>query len=366
MIPQEWDLLLDRYLAGECSPAEEAIVEQEFEARGGSRTVLEALRSARALRAGAEEMPLSHTAPPAELAAAFTRLDQRLVEAGLRPTPRRRLRLEPARDRSPRHRSIPWYGLRAAAVTTLLLGGAALAAWLLHRPRAQSAIAVSLVGGQDFATARGQRATFRLPDGTQVVLNVDSHLRVPAAYGRERRDVYVEGEAYLTVVHDAARPFTVHTARGVTRDIGTKFDIRAYPDDATESVVVTEGVVAVAAKTNVASEQQLKAGQLAVVLPTGTVAIAERVDVDRELAWTRGELHLENIPLGVAIRRLGQWYDVDVVLADSSLGARPVSGVYADEPIDQVLTLVTAAVGARFERHGKRVVIFTKTGGAQP
>lgn len=207
---------------------------------------------------------------------------------------------------------------------------------------------------------------FQLIDGTQVLLSVDSRLRLPAEYGASRRDVYLDGEAYFTVMHDAARPFVVHTGRGVTRDIGTKFGVRAYRNETADWVVVAEGAVAVAANAVDVHERSLKAGQLAVVSSTGAVAVADGVDIDRELAWTRGELRFANTPLDLASQRLGQWYDVDVQLADSSLAGRPVSGEYAGEPLDHVLTLITAAVGADFERHGKHVVISLKTGGPQP
>jgi hypothetical protein len=43
------------------------------------------------------------------------------------------------------------------------------------------------------------------------------------------------------------------------------------------------------------------------------------------------------------------------------LAARPVSGSYSNEPIAEVLTLITAAVGARYEWRGRSVLISTAT-----
>lgn len=366
MNDHDWNLLLDRYLAGECSPAEETLIGRELVARGESLAALEALRAAhRDTPGGSRSLPATGSAAATDVAAALARLDRRLVRAGLHPeiALRRPLRLEPTTGtgRSCIRRK---YGLRAAAAVALLLGGG-VAAWLLARPRERIVVA-SAPASREFATARGQRAMFQLIDGTQVLLSVDSRLRLPAEYGASRRDVYLDGEAYFTVMHDAARPFVVHTGRGVTRDIGTKFGVRAYRNETADWVVVAEGAVAVAANAVDVHERSLKAGQLAVVSSTGAVAVADGVDIDRELAWTRGELRFANTPLDLASQRLGQWYDVDVQLADSSLAGRPVSGEYAGEPLDHVLTLITAAVGADFERHGKHVVISLKTGGPQP
>ena len=52
-------------------------------------------------------------------------------------------------------------------------------------------------------------------------------------------------------------------------------------------------------------------------------------------------------------------YDLDVRVADPALGRRPVTGSYGDEPVAQVLTLITAAVGARYQWQGRSVTIST-------
>ena len=354
-------LLLERYLSGECTPAEEAVLRQELTKQGESLAWLDALREARVRALQVEPPETSRGAvPSAEVTQALARLDQRLVDAGLRPGPVPRLRLE---QHSPRSHRWSVAKLRVAAVACLVVAGTAGGAWLAgltpHQPGGESVAAM-----REFVTMRGQRAVFRLIDGSEVILGMESRLRVPRSYGTARRDVYLEGEAYFTVMHEDTRPFVVHTAHGTIRDIGTRFSVRAYPDDAVERVVVAEGAVAVG--TDIADERTLTAGQLAMVSPAGAVSVADRVDVDYELAWTRGELHFRNTPLSLATRRLGRWYDIDIRLADSALAGRPVSGTYAGEPLDQVLTLIAAAVGARFERRGADVVIIPMTGGSRP
>src|SRR5436190_1648478 len=67
--------------------------------------------------------------------------------------------------------------------------------------------------------------------------------RSAADYGTHR-DLYLDGEAYFQVAHDARRPLRVHTAASVTEDLGTAFAIRAYADQVATEVVVAEGRVA--------------------------------------------------------------------------------------------------------------------------
>ncbi len=208
---------------------------------------------------------------------------------------------------------------------------------------------------REYATPRGRRAVFRLFDGSEITLNADSRLRAPVTLGERQRDVYLEGEAYFRVVHDAARPFVVHTAAGTIRDIGTAFSVRAYGDAARERVAVVEGSVALAATA-------LRAGQVATRLRTGTVRVLRGASVSDEVAWTRGRLVFANVPLGEAAQSLSRWYDLDVRVANQELAGRPVTGSYRDEPVAQVLTLITAAVGARYEWQGRSVTISTLPG----
>src|SRR5437879_1594748 len=77
-------------------------------------------------------------------------------------------------------------------------------------------------------------------------LSADSRVRVPVAFGARERDVYLEGEAYFSVVHDAARSVVVHTTRSKVSDLGTKFGVHAYGDAPSERVAVVEGAVALA------------------------------------------------------------------------------------------------------------------------
>jgi ferric-dicitrate binding protein FerR (iron transport regulator) len=89
------------------------------------------------------------------------------------------------------------------------------------------------------------------------------------------------------------------------------------------------------------------------------VRVLKRANVADELAWTRGRLVFGSVPLEEAARRLGRWYDLDVRVADPELARRPVTGSYGDEPVAQVLTLITAAVGARYDWQGRSVTIST-------
>jgi ferric-dicitrate binding protein FerR (iron transport regulator) len=313
---------LSRYLDGTASPEDHAAVEAWIgtdPARRAAVATLQAAWDTDARRLGA----------PYDVDAAWSRFEIRYGG----PKPSRR-----------------WNVAIAAAIVAAVIGAGA--AWWLSRDAQSVAQAPAM---REYATPRGRRAVFRLLDGTEITLNADSRLRAPVALGDRQRDVYLEGEAYFRVVHDAARPFVVHTAAGTIRDIGTAFSVRAYRDVARERVAVVEGSVALAATA-------LRAGQVATRLRTGGVRVLRGASVSDEVAWTRGRLVFASVPLGEAAQALSRWYDLDVRVADQELARRPVTGSYRDEPVAQVLTLITAAVGARYEWLGRSVTISTLPG----
>lgn len=320
--------VLGRYLDGTATPADAAAVETWIGTDAGRRAAVAALQAA---WVGDRE----RLEGPYDVDAAWARFAAWRGRGVTWPVPR-------ARSLASRWR----VGVAAAIVAVAIGAGGA---WWIAGPLRRVAQTQAL---REYTTPRGRRAVFRLLDGTEITLNADSRLRVPVPFAGRERDVYLDGEAFFSVVHDTAHPLVVHTAGGAIRDIGTAFGVRAYGDAGSERVAVVEGAVAVAGTS-------LRAGQVATRLRTGAVHVVRGASVSDEVAWTHGRLVFANVPLGEAAQALSRWYDLDVRVADPELARRPVTGSYRDEPVTQVLTLITAAVGARYEWEGRSVTIAT-------
>jgi transmembrane sensor len=236
--------------------------------------------------------------------------------------------------------------LGVAAGLALLAGGS----WLV-RTADRPAEAPAPVEMAQYRTPRGQRLALRLSDGTQVMLAPGSVLRRPSDYGTRERRLQLEGQAYFIVTHDSTRPFLVTTRHLVARDLGTRFDVRAYPDEPADEVVVAEGKVAVA-KDSAQPAALLGAGQLATVGAETSPRVRSGVDVSRLLAWTEGRLLFRDTPLREVRRQLERWYDVDLGLASADLGDLRVTGSFDDEPVTQVLGAVARSLGLVIRESG--------------
>lgn len=337
--------LLERYLAGEAS-TEECQRVDAWLAEDPQRWV-----ELRALRDALEEQELSDRAVEEAVAEVWARLAPEIGAAEEPPTPAGRRRRQSSREfalpRRVRKRSIAL----VAAIVALMIGGGIAATLLLRDPSAPAeALRVA-------TTAPGERAAFRLPDGTQVMLGVASTLRYPRRFSRDAREVALEGEAYFKVVHEKERPFLVRAGDLLAKDLGTEFTVRAYSDDAGPHVVVREGRVAIRAARPGTSEQVVVPGQVG-RLGEGEVITVEQADTAAYFAWTHGRLVFDQAPLHGALSQLGRWFDLEFRLSDSALGDTPLTATLKSQPTPEVLENLAASLGMRYRQQGRNVVLY--------
>jgi transmembrane sensor len=355
-----WQLQVDRYVAGECTPAEAMAVRGWMAADPARRALVEELVRRHRVGTPAVVPPLPPPSPPdpRAVAQAFDLLERRIARStrkvGAFSDPRPQGVGEDAR-----RRLVPW----AASILIILAAGGTIEV-LRHG----SVAATGRATGREYVTAAGQRLSVTLVDGTQVTLAPASRVRVAAGYGSggARRELELEGEAYFAVVRDAARPFAVRAHGAVARDVGTAFDVRAYPENAGARIAVVEGEVALSPLSSLPSRAaQLRAGDVATANAAG-VTVTHDSDIQALTAWRSGMLVFTDTPLRQAIAELSRWYALDVRLADSAadarVGGRTVRGTFTTEAPSIVLAAMTHAVGARYVQRGTHVVVFTDAG----
>ena len=174
-------------------------------------------------------------------------------------------------------------------------------------------------------TGIAAQAAHALPDGSQVDLNARTQLAVAFAAG-ERRVRLAQGEALFAVARDAARPFIVETAAGEVRVTGTKFNVRLESTEVVE-VTVLEGSVVVTLPGSKADPLRLAPGDQLVV--TGGAGNVHQVTADQlkdAIAWVRGFVVFDNMPLRDAAARYASYHnkriEVDPAVAAKTYGGK--------------------------------------------
>ena len=88
-------------------------------------------------------------------------------------------------------------------------------------------------------------SNFTMEDGTIITLNKNSRLSYSDKYGKDSRNVKLEGEAYFEVESDKKHPFIVKTKELTVEATGTAFNVNAYTSDNVTAVTLVKGKVAV-------------------------------------------------------------------------------------------------------------------------
>jgi transmembrane sensor len=334
--PLDWQLI-DRYLAGEASPTEIGDVQARANDDPAWAQALEMLRS-------------DFTTPASrqwDANQAWSRVRPRLATHDATAARTQRLH-----DRTPVFTATRW---RIAASVLVVAGS--LATWQVMARRRPTTAPNATVGANEIVTPNGARNTITLGDGSRVTLNAGSRLRWATDFGTRTRDVYLDGEAYFVVTHDATRPFRVHTRNAVAHDLGTRFTVRAYPEQPHVEVVVAEGAVSLRHDRAAADSAVISTGQLGRLGESGPPTVESNVPVERWTAWTNGSLVLEGLTLAEAIPQLERWYDTTIVVADPRLAQRRVSARFHDETLPQMLDALSLALGARWQQSGRSITL---------
>jgi transmembrane sensor len=258
-----------------------------------------------------------------------------------------RQRAAPARPRnSPiSRRFIPALSLGAPIAALLLF------AFFFGTRNRDQAVPPHLTMAQ-FVTGAGETVTAMLGDGTVVRLGPRSRLRVEDSAGS--REVWLDGRAYFAVTEHPDMPFRVRTRAGEAHVLGTRFDLEVQ-DEALQ-VTVVEGRVELAAAgpaIDVSANERARVQGDA----TPTRESIGPADLHRSLGWMGDFLVFEGTPLAQAAIELGFHYGIPVEVMDSVMGQETVHGWFADEELDDVLSILCRAVRARCTITPDRVTI---------
>lgn len=164
-------------------------------------------------------------------------------------------------------------------------------------------------------TPYGGVVRLQLEDGTVVDLNAGSTVRFPNTFeGSDRREIHLEGEAFLTVQRNEKKPFIVHTAHQSVEVLGTRFSINTQ-DLLLTKTTLQEGSVRVFSSIEPSTTLTLVPGEQALFSPKGLRK--RKVNLDKELDWKNNDFYFENSPIREVMDKIAHWYDVDVEISPS-------------------------------------------------
>ena len=200
---------------------------------------------------------------------------------------------------------------------------------------------------------RGKKKTQTLSDGTRVLLDSGSQLSYSRKFGPDKREVFLNGEAYFQVNPDKMRPFLVYANHAVIKVVGTQFNVRAWERTRKVTVAVADGRVSLSLR-NAESRGtvNISKGQFSELPEKGEPSKPLHDDIEKYRGWIKRDRTFTNTRLKEVLDQLERWYDVRFFVdEDLSVSAR-ITIHLKDLPITDIARLIADIMGldTRFER----------------
>ncbi|TDQ11152.1 FecR family protein [Pedobacter metabolipauper] len=205
------------------------------------------------------------------------------------------------------------------------------------------------------SASKSENSMMKLSDGSIVILGKGSRLILSDAFNKsDSRDVQLIGKAFFDIKHNEAKPFIIHSGSIKTTVLGTSFDIDADPKKNKVTVNVIRGKVRV---------EDLDSHQLGVLTRNMQItydddankAILRSIDAVKELSWNKREdLVFNDNSLADAKALLQERFGVKIIVNDEDLNNQKFTGsMGAEEELNHFLESICYLINAKYTINNK-------------
>ena len=201
----------------------------------------------------------------------------------------------------------------------------------------------------------GKRSSITFMDGSKIWVNSGSKVIYPTKFTDHNREIFVEGEIYLDIVHDENRPFIVKTRTMDIMDLGTQFNVSAYENESCSNVVLVEGKVEV--KTKDQKKRALSSNQLFTYDNQSNKSSVQNVNTKEYVAWKDGYYQFSQQKLDIVLKKLCKYYGIKMNW-DEKVNELTCSGkLDLKEDLDEVFNVLQKAAPIEIIRNDECINI---------
>jgi ferric-dicitrate binding protein FerR (iron transport regulator) len=180
----------------------------------------------------------------------------------------------------------------------------------------------------------GDKANLFLPDGTEVFLNAATTLTYPSHFGFGKRNIFVDGEAYLKVVKNPELPFYIHTDYMQIEVIGTEFNL--VSDHNIIEATLIEGSIRLTTKGRNPQTTTLSPNMKATYNKELDKLIVQQTSTRFETAWLRGELVFRSANFAQIMDKLKLRYGVEIEM-EGNVDTDLFTGSFSTNSVYEIL-----------------------------
>lgn len=208
------------------------------------------------------------------------------------------------------------------------------------------------------STAKGERATVTLPDGSTVMLNSSSQLKYRAAdFSGSERHVNFSGEGYFHVAKHSGKEFLVEGIDFSVKVLGTMFNLNSYNSSPEVTVTLDEGSVQFSSLLS-GKNVTMNLGDVSTLnRSTGEIYVVRMKNSTDATAWKRNEMVVRKMSLSEIFDKLSNIYDVSFVVMCNVDSACTFTGVLPTNNLNEALDIVEQLYGLSFKADGRKVIV---------
>jgi ferric-dicitrate binding protein FerR (iron transport regulator) len=198
-----------------------------------------------------------------------------------------------------------------------------------------------------------------LSEGSSIVLRKGSVLSYPEKLRRNKREVFLSGEAYFEVAEKTANPFYIYIGDFTVKVLGTSFNVKEEGQGKI-TVSVIKGKVLFYRSGEIENALQLAAGQEGSF--DVSISSLERHDFRSEnfLYWKTGKLSYKYESLAVVFEELGSSFNTQFLIEDPDILENRLTTSFDGQQRQDVLSELAMLFDLKFSTHGDTVYVSKK------
>lgn len=241
--------------------------------------------------------------------------------------------------------------LKVAAVAIIVLWGNSL-----YQKNQKEATEIVY---QTISVPAGQRINLTLPDGTDVWLNARTTIRYPFSFNQEKREVFVDGEAYFDVLKDKRKPFIVQTPKYHLEVLGTAFNVEDYSGKDDFETMLFNGSVKIISKDSMPQTVTLTPTYKAYV-ENGRLTV-EHVDDYNVYRWREGLICFKDESFADIMSDFEKYYGLTIQIENEQVKKQHYSGKFRQtDGVDYALRVLQKDIRFSYKRDDENNIIYIR------
>ena len=241
-----------------------------------------------------------------------------------------------------------WDWMRVAAIFILVIGCAAIIYKLTKKQAPETNIAYTI-------SSKNSTLSHTFTGSTNVFLNKNTSLTIKQNRKERQKELTLSGEAFIQHKHSTDTALLVKANETLIRDIGTSFNVKAYPENSTIEVYVAEGEVAF--YTDKLPGIVLNKGETGIYDKASQTFTKKSVVNQNTIAYKTRKFVFMGTRLIDALEELNTVYPEPITLKNPNLANCSITVTFDNESITSIVDILAETLGLKFVKTGHGYIL---------